>query len=401
MNTLTQEEKVVLQLVNNGINGCNKELNFENCDYSKVFKIIDLHSVNMIAFEGTKGIIDKLPNAIYTKWMYQASRKLSSREKIVEVQKKLTSVLEKNNINYLVFKGLCSASYYIKPELRECGDVDFYVDFNDFSKADKCLVDAGFTACKKDEIKHWNYKFDGVSLEMHFGYWKLAETNAANYLDELLNNSINNYRIYNFDDYEFKGPNVVEHAVMLLLHIIIHMQKGGIGLRHLCDFAVFLSSDDFKNQINEIISVYKKGGIYKIACVVGYISYKYLGTPYYSFIDNVDEKTVNALLLDIMKSGNFGNLSKDLYRGSSIFTSNKSQENFIQGVFDFCKTNWKPCDKYKFLIPIAPLYIGIRFIYRTIKGKRPKINFFTFSKTGFSRAKLYKNLEFFKDNDNE
>lgn len=401
MNTLTQEEKVVLQLVNNGINGCNKELNFENCDYSKVFKIIDLHSVNMIAFEGTKGIIDKLPNAIYTKWMYQASRKLSKRECIIDVQKRLTEILEKNNIKYFVFKGLCSSSYYNKPELRECGDVDFLVDINDFDKCDELLINSGFNAKQKKDIKHWNYVYDGIEVEMHHQFWEMPNTNSADFIKGVLDNAINNVKVYQYENYNFYGPGVVEHSLILILHIINHIQKGGIGLRHICDFAVFMSSDDFKNNYNDIINIYKSGSILKIASIIGSISNKYLGSPYYDFLKDVDESLVEGFLNDVMKSGNFGILSKDIYQSSDLFTLNGTENNFFKKITTFLKRHWKLCEKHRFLLPIAPFYIVFRSIFNMIRGKRPKVNVLKFTKSGLIRSKLYKNLEIFKDNDDE
>lgn len=399
MNALSNEEKVVLQLVKNGINGTDELKDFGEFDYSKVFEILDLHAVNMIAFEGAKSDLSSVPNDIYTKWMYLASRKLALREKLVSLQKKLTFILEENNINYFIFKGLCSAIYYNKPELRECGDIDFYIDYNDIEKCNDILIKAGFEPDNKTDIKHFNYSFDGITVELHHRFWEMPNTNPAHYIENVLNNAINNTKTYSCGDYVFKGPNVIEHGLILILHIINHIQKGGIGLRHLCDYAVFLSSNDFKENYNHIIEAYKKGGIYKIAKVAAVIANKYLGSQHYEFMDNVDENLVNIFLDDIMKSGNFGALSRDLYQSSDIFTLNGTEKNFFQKSIAFFKKSWPACDKFKILLLIAPFYICIRSIINMIRGRRPKVNVFKFTKRGIKRSNLYKKLDFFKDND--
>lgn len=399
MNTLTQEEKVVLQLVKNGINGTYDKVNFESCDYSEVFKILDLHAVNMIAFEGTKSIVDKLPNEIYTKWMYQASRKLSKLECIIDVQKKLTEILENNSIKYFIFKGLCSSSYYNKPELRECGDVDFFVDIKNFDKCNELLINSGFKLKSKKDIKHWSYFYNGVEIEMHHQFWEMSNTKSAAFIKNLLDSAISSVKIYQFENYDFYGLGVIEHSLILILHIINHIQKGGIGLRHICDFAVFMSSNDFKNNYNDIINTYESGGILKIASVIGSISNKYLGSPYYDFLNNVDEQLVETFLNDVMRSGNFGVLSRDLYQSSDLFTLNGTENNFLKKFVTFLKRHWKLCDKYKILLPIAPFYIPFRSVFNMIRGKRPKVNVLKFTKSGLERSKLYKNLEIFKDNE--
>lgn len=396
VNGLTAEEKVVLSLVKNGLNGLDDKIDTD-CDFSQVLKILDKHAVNMIALEGAKSIVSTIPKNIYSQWMYLASRKMAKRESISAVQKKLTTVLEENNIGYFVLKGFCAASYYYKPELRECGDVDFFVNRSDFELADSCLKNSGFSLeTSKEDLHHWSYFSNGVEAEMHYRIWDLPNNECGNFLKNYFDNTIENTKTYSIDNYRFNGPKPVSHAVILLLHIINHMQKGGIGLRHICDFAAFLSSSDFKDNYEEIINVFKKGGIFKFAQIVACVSNSYLGSPKYDFFEGADLELSEQFLIDVMRSGNFGVLSQDSYFGSTVFTLNKAENSVIKSIFEFCKNSWKPCGKHKILLPIAPIYVGIRYFFRMLRGKRPKINPVKFTKNGLERADLYKNLEFFK-----
>ncbi|MEE1003403.1 MAG: nucleotidyltransferase family protein [Acutalibacteraceae bacterium] len=395
---IENEKKLMLTLVKNGLNGENESAASNEIDYKKLFEIADKHSVNMLCLDGAKHIVDKIPSDIYYDWIYFASRKMTINENVLKIQQKLTEILENNNISYFIFKGLCSASYYKKPELRELGDIDFYVDFSDFKKADELLKNNGFKLVSTDDDKHWNYKYDDVELEMHHGFWDMPDNQCVDFLLDIINSSANQPKKYKIKDYTFYGANTIAHSVILVIHIINHLQQGGIGVRHICDFAAFLNSDDFKNNYDEIIKIYKKGGIFKTAQATAKICSLYLGTPEYDFIKHTDERLLSDFLEDILNSGNFGRLSKETYHGSALFTTNKTQNSsFFKSMSSFCKNSWAPCKKHKILLIIAPFYIGIKYFFRAITGKRPKINPIKYTKTGVKRAELYKRLDFFEE----
>ena len=124
----------------------------------------------------------------------------------------------------------------------------------------------------------------------------------------------------------------------------------------------------------------------------------YLGAPLYSHFENVDKDMMQNFLMDVLNSGNFGTLSKESYYGSAIFTMNKTSDNgFFKSLFAFCKLAWPLCEKHKILLPIAPIYVGVRYIFRAILGKRPKINPFKYTSTGLKRANFYRDLKFYEE----
>ena len=395
--SVEKERNLMLTLLKNGLTGENTSAASNNVDYKKLFETVDKHSVNMLCFEGAKHIIDKIPRDVYFDWVYFASRKMAINENIIKIQQKLTEILEKNSISYFIFKGLCSASYYKNPEFRELGDIDIYIDFSDFKKADELLQSNGFVLLKTGNI-HWHYKYNDIDLEMHYDFFNLPDNQCAEFLLKTIKTSANQPKIYQIGDYTFKGANIFAHSVILILHIINHLQQGGIGLRHICDFSVFLNSDDFKNNYDEIISLYKKGGIYKTAQVLAKICSTYFASPEYDFTDSADEELVSLLFDDIIDSGNFGVLNKETYYGSNVFTLNKTENrNIFKSIFSFCKNSWPPCKEYKILLPVAPFVVGIRYFFRAFSGRRPKINPLKFTKTSVKRAQLYKNLNFFEE----
>lgn len=394
-----KEEKIIFQLLKNSLNGDEKKVDFSGVDFYNLLKIADRNAVNMFVFDKIPEFKSLIDEEVYMKWLYLASRKLTIRENVLSVQKKLTALLEKNNINYFVFKGFCSAYYYKKAELRETGDIDFYVDFSDFETANNALIENGIKLISTDDEKHWCYELDGVTLEMHHDFWDLPENNAGNFIKDFLKNAINNVKKYNFDGYCSYGPDEVTHALLLVLHFVNHIQRGGIGLRHLCDFSAYFSSDDYKNNLDKVLDTFSKAGLLKTAKVLSKISNKYFDLADYGYFSDIDDEFCDLLLKDVVTSGNFGKNSLKSRYGSSAFTMNTAQEgSAFKSLSNFCKIAWKPCEKHSFLLVIAPFYIGIRYVFRVICGKRPKINPIKLTKSSVERVDLYKKLELFKEN---
>ena len=395
----SREEKIILQLLKNSIGGNDLKVDFSDVDFNRLFKISDKNAVNMFVFDKIPEFQKLISEEVYMKWLYLASRKLTIRENVLNVQKELTALLENNNIKYFVFKGFCSAYYYKKSELRETGDIDLYIDFSDFEKANIVLNENGIKLTSTDDDKHWCYEFDGVEIEMHHRFWYVPENNSGTFIKNYLKNAINNVKRYNFDGYCFYGPDETTHALLLVLHIVNHIQRGGIGLRHLCDFSAYYSSDDYKNNVDNILKIFKKAGLLKTAKTLSKISCKYFDLPNYGYFSDIQDEFCEALLKDIITSGNFGFNSLESRYGSSAITMDRGENGSVfKSLSKFCKIAWKPCKKHKILMPIAPFYIGTRYLVRMARGKRPKINPVKFAKTSFERVDLYQNLEFFKDN---
>lgn len=398
MAVFSREENLVIKLLSNSINDREDTVDFSDIDFKKLFEISDKNSVNMIVFDRIKALRSLIDNDLYMKWLYFASRKLTIREEVLSVQKKLTDILEVGGIDYFVFKGFCAAEYYNRSELRETGDIDFYVDFNDFDKADKLLKENGFKLFNSSDDKHWSYEYGKVVLEMHYGFWEVPNNCCGEFAVDYLKKTLKNRSIYKIDGYSFYGPNCVSHALILILHIVNHIQRGGIGLRHLYDYASFFVSDSFRENKDEILSVLNKSGLLEVIKIISKICNDYFCEKSYDFYCEVNSDLSDKLLSDIIKSGNFGGLSEDSYYGSGIFTINRDENgSFFKSLFSFCKVAWKPCEKNKFLLIIAPLYIGIRYFFRALAGKRPKINPLKFTKNGFERAELYESLKLFKE----
>ena len=143
-------------------------------------------------------------------------------------------------IPYVVIKGLASGAYYPEPVLRVSGDVDFLVRKKDIGRTERMLIEEGYTpGGNRKHLAHLAYQKKTEILEMHWEPNGLPEGAAGNLCRRYLSDIYATSRLYRTENVTCRVPDVFHHGLILLIHTAAHMLDTGIGLRHLCDWAVF------------------------------------------------------------------------------------------------------------------------------------------------------------------
>ncbi|BCS85741.1 nucleotidyltransferase family protein [Prevotella herbatica] len=222
----------------------------------------------------------------------------------------LCFLLNKNSIGYFVFKGQTMAYLYGKQNIRCAGDVDFYCAEKDRERLLRLLKnDVSFN----DEVsfKHLSYKKDGVDFELHFKLANFSVKRHQEFWDSLIEAEIQNKKCDNIciNDIDVSTLSPTTNAVYLFIHIYHHFMKEGIGLRQLCDWAVFL--DHYRNEIdrNEVEKILNKLGYVKAYCAFGSILIDKLGLEKDTFplpVNENDRRWGKKVLKVIYHGGNFG-----------------------------------------------------------------------------------------------
>lgn len=82
----------------------------------------------------------------------------------------------------------------------------------------------------------------------------------------------------------FRNPEPFYHGLIMLLHMRHHLLAEGMGLRHLCDWAVFVdhfSDDEFRAMFEKKL---KKTGLWRFAVTVSLSAHLAIGLPYREFM---------------------------------------------------------------------------------------------------------------------
>lgn len=221
-----------------------------------------------------------------------------------ERAKQLADLFAKNEFRSCILKGQGTALYYDKPERRQCGDIDIWVE----GDRDRILdfvrlhgLNIGHIDIKHSDIEF----FEDVPVEVHFlpSWMYCPSTNKR--LQEFFASKAER-QFANFDEkVGFAHTTVDFDLVYSMVHIYRHIFSEGIGLRQLVDYCYILlrSTEEQRNEAFETLCRLQMksfvGGVMWILGMCFGMQDSYMLCP-------VNERHGEFLLSEIMTSGSFG-----------------------------------------------------------------------------------------------
>ncbi len=314
---------------------------------------------------------------------------LASNIRVVYAHARLTELLR--DLPFTTFKGYASASHYPQPTNRQMGDVDIFTDEAHNTIVTKRLINDGYKPANKSHGRHIVFHKNGITLELHNEIKGIPNgqdgirtkaVDAESIIRLLMDNLIETAVRVDSQHGTIVVPDDLHHGVIMLLHIAAHMlNDGGVGLRHLCDWAVYVNDVDLP-QYQEI---YKSVGLWTFACQLTAVSTLYLGLPKRPWAGEWPESLMNELINEILTAGNFGH--KEAGR---IGLAAMKRTSFAE----MTKKHY-PHARNRMLLPFYMAAYVIRYGWLVILGKRRAINpsVFTGEK---KRRQLFEKFELFE-----
>jgi len=315
-------------------------------------------------------------------------------------------VLSNNNIPYVILKGVTSASYYKEPMLRTMGDVDVLVCPENIAKADKLLKSIGFitTDDVDGDNMHIGYKRkDGVTCELHRRVNGVPQSEVGDTVNKYLSNIFDSVQEYETANGSCVVPDKFHHGLILLLHTASHLTHEGVGLRHLCDWAVFVNSfsDDefisfFEKPLNEM-------GLWRFAQLLTLCCVKYLGCDAKAWAGEADDELLDRIIIDILNGGNFGLKDPKRYNQIKYISDRKEgtvgKRNPVFQLFSSINAKTKKefafVNKSKLLLPVGWIFTVCKYLYMVITGKRSLDGISTINSAN-SRKNIYNEFYLFE-----
>ncbi len=408
---ISKEQQVLLNLIalNISDNPSNLVLSREELDgvnFVTVAKESIYQAVNMQAFSTASTYYKDIISApILNKWQEFAVNSTQSNLKVLKAQNDLVKILEGGGYKYAIIKGASVSSYYKVPFERILGDVDFLIDKKDRTKIEDLLVERGYFKDPMAHISHVVFTKPNAHLEMHFEVAGLPENEHKSYVKEFVLPTIETAVNSDIDGNAFISPNHLYHGAIILLHTQHHMLGEGLGLRHLCDLAVFVAKtykEDF--WVKDLLPFAKNIGLYKFLSVMVKTCVEYLKIPRPDWIEDFAEPNHEEIILDVFSSGNMG--KKDEVRARSgmliakkgnkkrgaIATLAVSLHKAVILKYPFVKKWW-------ILYPFIYSYKAIQNVLRMIFGKRTSIS--KMAPEAKKRQSLYDKLDVYKTKENK
>lgn len=228
----------------------------------------------------------------------------------------IKQLMDAHGIRSVLLKGQGLALNYPNPLSRQCGDIDLYVGDTYFLEAMNAIEpDKKHDTGKYTYQKHFNANSEGVEIEIHRIASRLPGRRADRCFRE--------WTVENLEKSELRKvgiggtvinlPPVYFDAVFILNHAWHHFMTGGIGLRQLCDWCLYLhrfhkeiDTDILSRNLNDF-------GLLRPWQIFASVAVQHLGLPADEcplYNDDYDSKARKVMDV-IWAEGNFGMHSED------------------------------------------------------------------------------------------
>lgn len=398
MSALTKT--TLLNLLSNALFGAPLDI-LEGVDWQAVFDESELQSVSALAFSDLDPSI--LPDGVAKAWEENTYQIMMGNMRVDADHAKLHRILSSAGVPYVILKGNASAAWYPDPMLRSMGDVDFLIHKSDVGKADLLLRKKGYAPQPSNHECERAYHKGSSVWELHWEVNGVPGGDVGKRISEYLSDIIEKAEPAELTNGEYMAPSAFHHGLVMLLHVARHMVTGGIGLRHLCDWAVFAAKigERFPILFEEKL---KAVGLWRFAQLLTQLSAEYLKCPPQSWMGEPEPGLIEALKDDVFASGNFG--VKDKKRGdeAKFITSRKkggvnddsTLKQSILSANEIVRKHWKFADKVPVVYPFGWAFFGGRYAVRSALGEREKKDVKSLAQSAKGRKEVYKQMKLFE-----
>lgn len=313
MNKDSKLKNQFFSLVKSGLWGSKPDQNIfnENTDWNNLYELSKKQALLGIVLDGIELLPEckRPPRPLYLKWCADV---LHIEDENIKLNKRIgefIEILRSENIEPIVLKGQGVGSFYPNPMHRNSGDIDLYIGEKNFEKVNRILEKEGRQQ-HETNARHSCYSWREAIIENHKILAKMSPfTNGKlqKYIKQWHENKL--YEKVNLNGFIISTPPLEFDVVYILLHIVKHLIRQGIGLRQVCDWVEILKYADNKIDKNKARKILKDLKLETAAKIFGSIAVRNLGLgKKYLLIDygpkdiEIGEKILNKIL-DI---GNFG-----------------------------------------------------------------------------------------------
>ena len=306
------------------------------------------------------------PGGVLAIYRDQAIRQAIHNERLMAAQDVILAAFARQGIPCAILKGASVACFYPQPSLREMGDIDLLTYPVHLDQAAGLLTGLGYSKAPAREDFHLGFVGPRAQVELHFIATEYPEGPAGRHLREAMEGALPAARVQRMDGYSFPALSPPHQAISLLIHTQRHMMGLGIGLRHLCDFAMFLNSLSPAAWQADIAPLLKQGGLLQFARVLARACVLYLGLPAAQapWSAQVDDRLAHDLLMDFLDSGNFGHKRSTL-RATAVLVADKAGtgrpagmlRTALRNINTYARKRYPAAQRWPALLPLYWLYV--------------------------------------------
>lgn len=295
---------------------------FEDINLKTIYRYAQEQSVAGIVAAGLEHVSDvKLPKEdilVFVGDALQLEHRNVAMNNFIGV---LVDKMKKASINLVLVKGQGVAQCYEKPLWRAAGDVDFFLDKENYNKAQSFLKPLASHIDEEEKRKcHLGMTIDSWILELHGTMFTDISEKMNIVSAEVQRNifELGGVRYWNNDGVDVLLPSADNDVIIIFNHFINHFYGEGVGLRQICDWCRLLWK--FQDVINVALLENRiiRMGLMKEWKAFAYFAVEYLGMP--ERMMPLYEKTTtysrkaDLICQIILQTGNMGQNKNNSYR---------------------------------------------------------------------------------------
>lgn len=307
------EQKIFFSLLKHSLLGISMEYETWKGEWkwTSILKIVHEQALPTLVAESVMALPKELqPNAqqllVLSKRLGGNMRRHGSLNKdLIEV----FGVLKEKGVLPILLKGQGNATFYSKPLLRSCGDIDVYVGEQQFALAvDALRCWLGVDMPTDHHGKHVEFDYGKTTIELH----RYADVHYFPYPNQPMQEITKRYlaqpNIVQIAGVDVAIPPVQFNALYVFCHLWGHACRGGVGFRQICDLLLILHHDSVKIDANQLESDLKALKMLDEWLLLGNLMVGYMGLPADEFplFERVSQKKVDGFLRLIFYDGNLG-----------------------------------------------------------------------------------------------
>lgn len=372
-------------------------------EWEDILAVAEEQGVLFLLLQGCTSIRQQVSAARWPKWRSKLISTMINNDSLIIAQRKIIDLMQNDDIPCAVLKGLSLAACYYDPSARALGDIDLLVPVQFVKQASEILVSQGFYAPKEsfEHPYHIDFYKNSIVVELHYAVSTFPDSFAGRAAKQYMESWQEKMQHKCIGNHRFGCLSDPQQALSLLLHMERHMTTGCIGLRQLCDWAVFLTSITPAYVEKEILPELKRCGLADFAAVLTQTAVRYLGldSAYGLSFLPVREWEVQAMLEEILRAGSIHN-KNNAEDNSSFFVDESGTKSsirvFISKMNSLARRKFSFTKKLPFLLPLFWIYIPLRYWFRSLMGKRRWKSLLRTITITKQRKKLYRALNLFE-----
>jgi hypothetical protein len=338
---MQKEEEFFLQVLADHLNK-RKTAVPDNLNWYVLKGIGQNHKLSGIIYHQCKNSIvqSDLPVKVKTKWRQGYLYNVYLYSKRIVSLNQIDTEFKKENIPYLILKGIEVAAFYPVSAQRTMGDIDLLVHPEDKQRACDILCRLGFKMDVSEPVE-WKGAKDEIAIELHhrliYNYYKSVELESfQTWGDKVWEHVI-----------EQEGKiqcklDLTYHLVYVLLHLRRHFLEAGVGFRQFMDVAVLALRPEINWQQAELW--FKELGLEKFSQVCFALCKRWFCVEIPGAEAELQKEFYNDATEKILNNGVFGSIDKE-YNENIIF--NEARFTKSTGTYSIFKLIFLPYNDMK------------------------------------------------------